>query len=274
MKYVWRFRILGHWLLGRRNGAHLYEVIKQTFGPRFRKRSQPYITSIQEDTSDYLVNIKNYSSPLFFPKHVGLVALYHVIPEVCEEHNWHYYEIPETKVASNDIVVDCGAAEGMFSFLIKDRCEFVYVIEPLTYFVSSLQKTFKNDQNVEILPIAIGEERRQVYITDNGMGTQITDNQTPYLVQMETIDNLFFYKERKLTYIKADLEGYEIQMLEGARLTIEKYYPKIAITTYHQLDHADLISAFLKKINPNYNILIKGIEDIAGAPVMLHAWVN
>lgn len=274
MKYVWRFRILGHWLLGRRNGTYLYDVIKQVFGPRFKKRSEQFISSIQENESDYIVSFKNNDFRLYFPKHVGLIALYHVIPEVCEVKNWHYYEIPETRVEANDIVVDCGAAEGLFSFLVKDRCKYIYIIEPLTYFIDSLKKTFKNDQNVEILQMAIGEEKRQVYITDNGMGTQITKEKTPYLVQMETIDNLFFYKEREITYIKADLEGYEMQMLEGARLTIEKYNPKIAITTYHQPDHANLISEFLRNINPNYNILIKGIEDIAGAPVMLHAWVN
>lgn len=265
---------MGYWLIGKRNGTRLYEVAKQIFEPRFKKRSEVFIDSLKEDESDYIVTFKEFISPLYFPKHVGLVALYHVIPEICDKNNWHNYEIPETKVTSEDIVVDCGAAEGLFSLVIKDRCKFLYIIEPLSYFVESLKKTFKETANSEIIPVAVGEERKQVYITDNGMGTQITKEVTPQFVSMDTIDNLFFHANKKITYIKADLEGYEIEMLKGARLTIEKYHPKIAITTYHKADHASLITSFLKNINSNYNIIVKGIEDIAGAPIMLHAWVN
>jgi hypothetical protein len=76
-----------------------------------------------------------------------------------------------------------------------------------------------------------------------------------------------------LTYLKADLEGFELAMLRGAERTISRYRPKLAITTYHRADHASEIAAFLRRVEPRYRILTKGIDAVTGSPVMLHAWV-
>ena len=63
-------------------------------------------------------------------------------------------------------------------------------------------------------------------------------------------------------------------MLNGAKNLIREYKPKIAITTYHNKDHYILISDFLKNINPNYRIKLRGIEGNYGSPVILHAWID
>jgi hypothetical protein len=91
-------------------------------------------------------------------------------------------------------------------------------------------------------------------------------------IRIDTIDNLFFRQGIEINYIKADLEGYEVEMLHGASKTIESFDPKIAITTYHKTDHADKIHRFLKGINPKYKFKLKGLHA-SGSYVMLHAWV-
>jgi FkbM family methyltransferase len=273
MKYVWRFRVLFFWLIGKGNETSLLSLLRNIARPPFKKRSQKYIESIEENSSDYIIKIKNYSSPLFFPKNIGLDALYHIICEICDKDDWHFYEVPETRVTVEDIVVDCGAAEGLFSLTVKDRCSHVYIIEPLPSFLESLVKTFQNDKNITIIPTALGSSSYKSYITNDGMAARISKRQTKTVVNVETIDNLFFHQNIKITYIKADIEGNELEMLAGARLTIEKYHPTIAITTYHHPTHTGLISAFLKDICSDYIILTKGIEDDTGGPKLLHAWI-
>ena len=56
-----------------------------------------------------------------------------------------------------------------------------------------------------------------------------------------------------------DLEGYDYLALKGAEKLIEKNMPKIAVTTYHNINHASQIKKLLLDINPNYKILTKGI---------------
>lgn len=65
-----------------------------------------------------------------------------------------------------------------------------------------------------------------------------------------------------------------MKMLEGAKKTIKMFSPKIAITTYHRTGDAKKIADQLKSINPDYNIMFKGVEDRNGEPVMIHAWVD
>jgi len=141
-------------------------------------------------------------------------------------------------------------------------------------FIDSLKTTFKNHINVEILPYGLGDKSSIGYINIADVSSTVTyeqsDGQVP--IKIETIDNLFFNQGIKINYIKADLEGHEINMLLGAEKTIKAYKPKIAITTYHAANHAKEIENLLKKYNPEYKIKTKGIEERAGAPVMLHAW--
>lgn len=77
-----------------------------------------------------------------------------------------------------------------------------------------------------------------------------------------------------MSYIKADLEGYDYELIKGADNLISANLPKIAITTYHNREHATLISNHLKKIHPGYKTKIKGIYALDGSPVLMHAWAE
>ena len=70
-----------------------------------------------------------------------------------------------------------------------------------------------------------------------------------------------------------DLEGHDYDALVGVEKLIKQNKPKIAVTTYHQIEHARNISSFLKAIDPSYKIYVKGIYQESGSPIMLHAWI-
>jgi hypothetical protein len=99
------------------------------------------------------------------------------------------------------------------------------------------------------------------------------------VVSLRSIDSLFFDNNIEVNYIKADLEGSEIAMIEGAKKTIESYRPRIAITTYDGPEYANQVKMILKKCNPDYRIRTKGVicrlnswsDENLNWPVMLHA---
>jgi FkbM family methyltransferase len=269
-----RVLILKHWLSGKRNGVSFSELVKKVFGPTCSLKARPFIQEIKTSGGLREVHLKGLDSPLYFPSIMPKTSLCQVIEESFYPDNWHYFEIEETRVDSNDIVADCGAAEGMFSLMVADRCKKVYVIEPLPPFLDSLKKTFSRFSNVEIVPCALSDKPGQGNILDRDISSTLTRSpRTGTPVKIKTMDNLFYDKGIRITYIKADLEGHEYDMLKGAIKTIKASFPKIAITTYHRADHAEKISALLKEINPNYRIRVKGVGEQAGAPVMLHAYI-
>jgi len=89
---------------------------------------------------------------------------------------------------------------------------------------------------------------------------------------VETLDAASAQLSLPFNFIKADLEGAELDFLDGAAETISAHRPRIAITTYHDPTHAEEIAKRLRRINPAYRIRWKGYAR-RHYPLMLHAWV-
>ena len=266
-----RMEIAQHWLLKNKNGIPFLELMAKVFAKTCAMKAKPYILTLDETENFIKVKIKSIAGYLYYPKAMSLQSLYQVIAESTDCTDWHYYEIPETRIQEEDIVVDCGAAEGLFSLMAARKCTQVYAIEPLPQFIQAMQLTFSEHTNVRVMACALSDKEGESFITDHGISSVVSKSGT-IPVKLNTIDNLFFKKSIKVTYLKADLEGFEMDMLKGAAQTINAYRPKIAITTYHVAAHAQQIKDFLLAIYPSYHIKLKGIEERAGAPVMLHAW--
>jgi hypothetical protein len=137
-----------------------------------------------------------------------------------------------------------------------------------------MKLTFNKFNNIEIIPFALSDIPHRSNISGSGIGSSIDSSKTGISVEVTTIDRLFFEKGIPINYIKADLEGHDYATIKGAEKIIQKYKPKISITTYHNKNHAELINNFLKSIEPKYQVKTKGIFANDGSPVMLHAWVS
>jgi FkbM family methyltransferase len=249
------------------------ELLRYFFSSSYFKKASHFIKEIKKEGDYILVFLKSCKDPLYIPADINEQSLKQVIVECFYTDNWHFYEIPQTKVLKNDTVVDCGAAEGLFAMLIKDRCNMVYLIEPLTKFVNALEKTFQNVDNTAILPCAISNREFHSKMLSSDISSSLSDNGEGEAVQVTTLDKLFFEKGIAVNYLKLDLEGHDFEALLGAEQLIRKNKPKIAVTTYHKKEHAAQIEAFLTQLNLGYKILKKGIYQETGSPVMLHAWV-
>ena len=260
-------------MAGNKNKVSWWELMKKVFRPTSRFMAGPKIKTIAAAGDDYLICFHDLAAPLYYPREFDLQQLYQVVTEEFYPSEWHYYEVAETAITADDIVVDCGAAEGLFSLLAAPRCCQVYAIEPLPRFVASLRQTFKNFTNVEILPVGLSDQAGEAFIGGNGITAAINQDGTGQKIKLTTIDNLFFANNLPLSYLKADLEGSELAMLKGAEQTIKRYRPKIAITTYHRGQDAREIQSYLQAIVPEYKFRLKGIEERVGAPVMLHAYL-
>jgi FkbM family methyltransferase len=266
-----RIKLLFFWATKAHKKVSLFSLLQVILGKRLKSQSRKHISSISTTGKFHEVKIKHYGNTLYFPISMPLKSLYQVLEESLNPKDWHFFEIPRTKVEKDDVVLDCGAAEGVFSFLIASKCSKVYAIEPLPLFVEALKKTFAQTPNIEIIPVALSNESGSGFLNNDDISSTV-DEKGEIPITLQTIDNLFFRKGLKVNYIKADLEGFEIKMLEGAKETIKQNKPKIAITTYHNKDHSELIEKILREYNPSYNFITKGIEPWSGGPVMLHAW--
>lgn len=67
-------------------------------------------------------------------------------------------------------------------------------------------------------------------------------------IQSDLIDNIFY--DTKLDMITMDIEGAEIHAIYGARKSIMKGNPKLAISAYHKIEHLWEIPLLIMEINP------------------------
>ena len=242
--------------------------------------AKPHIAKIMDVGEYKIIYLRNIKHPLYWPKDIPLYNLYMVITESLCENDWHYYEVPETRVMPGDVVLDCGAAEGLFSLKMLEHAECI-VIEPSPMFIASLTKTFNGKDNVRIIPDALSSQTGQAYLCAGALNSVLTNATKDSIpegaikINTTTIDQLVEdLGLAKVDYIKGDLESFELEVLQGAARTIRNHKPKIAFTTYHQGNSWKEIRDFVLSLVPSYGWRVKGLSysEKSPKPIMIHFW--
>src|SRR5579859_1356580 len=84
--------------------------------------------------------IRGLQRPLYLPAEFDLQFLHRVLTEETYSWNWHYYQVPQTRVEKGDVVLDCGAAEGFFSLMASEQgAGRVISIEPHPAYLRALR---------------------------------------------------------------------------------------------------------------------------------------
>lgn len=174
----------------------------------------------------------------------------------------HFYKTKE-----NDIVVDAGANMGHISiFLSKQVGENgkVYCFEPDKFNVKMLNenKALNTDlpDNIIIEDLLLWNENTLIDFEEAGTvgSSAVWFSGSDNVVKKQAVTLDSWAKERnlvKLDFIKMDIEGAEIEALEGAVEVINRFSPNFAIASYHIVNGEPTyikVEAFFKKLNYSY----------------------
>ncbi len=185
--------------------------------------------------------------------------------------NAHYYLTHGTEIKPGDIcqALAAGAAK-------------VICVEPNPDMMRCLEKTFAGEikaGRVVIRQTALGAFRGSASFSfDSAFPAfgQIggEDQVAGRTVRVETLDAICEELGlARVDFIKMDIEGAEIQAMDGARALMMKHHPKLAITTYHRAFDFRCLEALLSSLAYRH-IQAVGITKFGGnlsRPSMLHA---
>lgn len=187
-----------------------------------------------------------------------------------------------------EVFVDCGAYVGdsLETYIWKKDGTFKKVIafEPdmknvqaMNYRLERLKKEWNfSDDKFEIYPYGIGEKDTVNYVerydTNNGFGSKILSDKTDNSQEIKIVSIDSAVKE-PYSFLKADIESYEYKMLLGAKDSIKKYMPKLAICIYHNAVDFYSILLLIKEINPNYKFAVRHYTHMLSDTV-LYAYRN
>lgn len=267
-----RIKILFFWLFVNRNNVTPSEMIRFLSKPRIDIISKKFIKSIVKNTC-YEIDFFSTPQKLYWPPSFSIDRLDQVVCETFDIEDWHYYQKEHTKVDDGEIILDIGTAEGLFPLSVIEKCDHIYMIEPSKEFFKCLEKTFKfYSEKVSLHNVAIGNMDGEIPFDENSLDGKVTSNTLEnHLISIFKVDTLL--GDNKITYLKADIEGFEQEMLKGAENVIKKNKPKIAITCYHAQNNPDEIINIIKGFVPEYNFYVKGVYEVTPKPVMIHFWI-
>lgn len=268
-----RLKILFFWIFFKKNNVTFNELIKFLTKPKVNVIAKKYIKSIT-NADDFLIEFNVTSKILFWPKTFSIDRLDQVVAETFDIDDWHFYQKEHTVIEEGEILLDIGTAEGLFPLTVIDKCKHIYLIEPSKTFSDCLQKTFNEyPEKVTLHNVAVGNQDGRIYFNEASLDGSVTSEQSSKNneIAIHKIDTLI--GNNRITYLKADIEGFEQEMLKGALQTITNNKPKIAITTYHTANNPEDIIALIKSYVPEYKYYVKGIYEKTPKPVLIHFWI-
>lgn len=135
-----------------------------------------------------------------------------------------------------DIVLDVGANIGQTAVHYADWAKEVWSFEPLPHLYSiAVENVNQNGHmNVKVFNNAVGDSPTTLKmkpVSSNDGASFVTTKDSPDLISVDaiTLDSLAIPDDRRVDYIKMDIEGYEPMALLGATNLIKKYRPVVQL---------------------------------------------
>ncbi|MCP4760678.1 MAG: FkbM family methyltransferase [archaeon] len=168
---------------------------------------------------------------------------------------------------NNEVFVDVGGFDGYTSEEFIKKCpnySSVHIFEPEESNFLLAQDRLSKYQNINYYKKGLSNKKESLKFDVCGSSSKINvDGQL--IIAVDRLDDLL---DQKITFIKMDIEGAEGMAIEGAKQTIKKYHPKLAISVYHKIDDFWKIPEQILKIREDYTIYLRHYTEGISETVM------
>lgn len=147
---------------------------------------------------------------------------------------------------SGEVFVDCGGFDGDTTEQFVKRCtnyERVSFFEPSETNMEKAQDRLRGVRDVRFIAKGVSDQSGTLsFDAEAGSASAVTES-GGNTIEVTTIDEEI---SETVSFIKMDLEGWELKALVGARGHIQRDHPKLAIAVYHRAsDFRDIPRAIL-----------------------------
>jgi FkbM family methyltransferase len=248
-------------------------VLREIFSSHSQKSSypQPYLLREENGLGCYQVKEREVWFPLSFdPSFLGSVYEEIFVQKV--------YECGDCRIHPGEWVVDAGACEGFFSLYALERGARVLAFEPVPEVARALERTLKEyieAGRAKVFPFGLGREREEktIFLSSINSGSNTVNRDFMELhaegmkvnreeqVLITPLDEVVCNLNFPISFLKADVEGSERELLLGARETIRRSKPRLSICTYHLPDDWREIPRMVRSFRMGYRIRFSVLFD-------------
>lgn len=141
----------------------------------------------------------------------------------------HQYQTETFRVQDGDVVLDVGAAEGLFALDVIEKAQKVFIIEADDKWREALQATFDPYRDKTVI-----------------LHRMVSDRDADQSVRL---DSLLQQVEYTGLFIKMDIEGGEKKVINSSRnLLCQEKDIRLVATTYHHHDDAEQLRFLLENM--------------------------
>ncbi len=160
-------------------------------------------------------------------------------------------------LSENETTVDLGAYDGdtirEFLAVTKGKYEKIYAFEPDAKNFKKLCDKTAELPGIERFNLGAWNRKETLFFKkQKGRNSHLADEGIP--VQFDSVDNIV---KDDVTFIKMDIEGAEMNALEGARKTIERCHPKLYVCAYHRNEDMFALPIKIKELSEDYRIYFR-----------------
>ena len=225
----------------------------------------PFIMDFEED---YKNNFERYStlynlladekSKEVFEKVINFKISfdYEFMKGFTNDHEGQYFDKEILPPIKNVSFLDGGGYVGdTAEEVIKNYPDFkkIWLIEPIPENIRIAKRELGEYDNVEFLTCGVSNKKETLYFNEEKSFSSVYGKGTQS-VEVDRIDNIV---NERVDYIKLDIEGEEQDAVEGAKETIKRYKPILAICVYHRAEDWYKIPEKILEMEPNYNLYLR-----------------
>jgi FkbM family methyltransferase len=261
LKKVIAYRILG------------YQKMKLPLNTRdyWEKRRKAFSLIKSDRTLD--IGFGNWSLKYFELDDIGYPLKLYASPisvtATFIQHQYAYSKISSIKAQKGDYIIDAGGCWGdtalSFAYEVGANGKvytFEFVPENLEIMKKNIGLNPELKQRIVIMHNALwSNSDLTMSYSEKGPASSIITNEGIKELNLGvptlSIDDFVKrYNVPRIDFIKMDIEGAELLALKGAKNTISKYKPKLAISVYHSLNDLVDIPKYIESIDTKYKFYL------------------
>ena len=169
------------------------------------------------------------------------------------------------------ILIDAGSHVGFYAIPLSGLFDRVIAFEPSRIQRALLQENILNNKitNVIVKDCALGEseDTMSLKVTGNSGGSNTLGIPTNGLPPMDIYEvdvySLDYFNLKDVDFIKIDVEGWELQVLNGSIHTLLTSKPQVLIEVWNDDAQRGLIKEYFDKVSYTFDFIFPEFPELA-----------
>lgn len=202
--------------------------------------------------------------------------IYEIGPYIYCADDGQYFDVDFWKYdeENGEVFIDDGCCNLQSTLFLGKYCKnikkvYAFEPDPLNYKECNRIRTKHCLSQVELIQKGTWSSSGTISFSSTNDGASHITEDGEIKIDVTAIDDVIDPNDR-VTLIKMDVEGAELESLKGAEKCIKRDRPKLAICIYHKPEDLYELPLYIKSIVPEYKLYIRHHSNI-GAESVLYA---